>query len=180
MRGPYNYISVWYMSKIYTLSSPNQPCHSGRYLWSKDTLIWLPTTYEVVCQTPFICIKWIWYEYEGDGRHQSYPTACPQWETHTVSYNPAHPFTEWWYGMVLHPYGHPLHIKHAKHLLYVWTGFCISMKGMGGPNHILQHVPREKPTENPTTVPTPSRDGMVWCCGIMTASHGWRLFKHFL
>ena len=24
---------------------------------------------------------------------------------------------------------------------------------MGGPNHILQHVPKEKPTENPTTVP---------------------------
>ena len=37
----------------------------------------------------------------------------------------------------------------------------MSMKGMGGPNHILQHVPREKPTENPTTVPTPSRV-MVW------------------
>ena len=32
---------------------------------------------------------------------------------------------------------------------------------MGGPNHILQHVPSEKPTENPTTVPTPSRV-MVW------------------
>ena len=32
---------------------------------------------------------------------------------------------------------------------------------MGGPNHILQHVPSEKPTENPTTVPTPSR-AMVW------------------
>ena len=37
----------------------------------------------------------------------------------------------------------------------------MSMKGMGGPNHILQHVPSEKPTENPTTVPTPSRV-MVW------------------
>ena len=50
------------------------------------------------------------------------------------------------------------------------------MKGMGGSNHILQHVPSEKPTENPTTLPTPSRV-IVWCCGIMTASHGWRLLN---
>ena len=75
--------------------------------------LWPPTTYKA-CQTPFICMKWIWYEYEVDGRLQSYPTACPQWETTTESYdpNPAHPF-------------------HS--------------------------------------------DGMVWCCDIMTASHGWRL-----
>jgi hypothetical protein len=31
----------------------------------------------------------------------------------------------------------------------------MSMKWMGGPNHILQHVPSENPTENPTTQPTP-------------------------
>ena len=37
----------------------------------------------------------------------------------------------------------------------------MSMKWMGGPNHILQHVPSEKPTQNPTTVPTPSRV-LVW------------------
>ena len=88
---------------------------------------------------------------------------------------------EWWYGMVLHPYGHPPHIKHAKHLLYVWTESCISMKRMGGPNHILQRVPSEKPTQNPTTGPWPNpySDGMVWCCGIMTASHGWRLLNTF-
>jgi hypothetical protein len=81
--------------------------------------------------------------------------------------------------MVLQPYGHPPHIKHAKPLLYVWIGSCISMKRMGGPNHILQRVPSEKPTENPTTVPTPYSDGVVWCCGIMTASHGWRLLNTF-
>jgi hypothetical protein len=23
--------------------------------------------------SPFICMKWIWYEYAGDGRSQSYP-----------------------------------------------------------------------------------------------------------
>ena len=32
---------------------------------------------------------------------------------------------------------------------------------MGGPNHILQHVPSENPTQNPTTGPTPFRV-MVW------------------
>ena len=134
--------------------SPLQTCHLGRYLWSKDTVIWLPTTYKVVCQTPFISMKWIWYEYEGDGRSQSYPTHVPsdkptQYPTTQLT------LLEWWYGMVLHPYGHPPHIKHAKHLLYIWIGSCTSMKRMGGPNHILQRVPSEKPTENSSTVPTP-------------------------
>ena len=46
-------------------------------------------------------------------------------------------------------------IKYVKHLLYVCTGSGESMQGMGGPNHILQHVPSENPTENPTTGPTP-------------------------
>jgi hypothetical protein len=38
------------------------------------------------------------------------------------------------------------------------------MQGMGGPNHILQHiqhVPSEKSTQNPTTQPTPF-GAMVW------------------
>jgi len=35
------------------------------------------------------------------------------------------------------------------------------MKGMGGRNHILQHVPSEKPRQNLTTQPTPFRV-MVW------------------
>jgi hypothetical protein len=184
---------------------------------SKDTVIWLPTTY-TVCQTPFICMKWIWYEYAGDGRSQSYPTECAQWEIHSKSYNPAHPFgamvwygvvanmttshgwrlyntfyryevnlvwvcrgwevpiisysmfpvrtplrilrlahslLEWWYGMVLHPKGHPPHIKHDKHFLYIWSGSCMSMEGMGDINHTLQHIPSEKPTQNPTTQPNP-------------------------
>ena len=61
--------------------------------------------------------------------------------------------------------------RYQVNLVRVW-------KWMGGPNHILQHVPSENPTENPTTVPTPSRV-MVWCCGIMTASHGWRHLNTF-
>jgi len=46
---------------------------------------------------------------------------------------------------------------------------------MGGPNHILQHVPSENPTQNPTTGPTPF-GVMVWygvvAIGNMTTSHG--------
>ncbi len=37
----------------------------------------------------------------------------------------------------------------------------MSMKWMGGRNHILQHVPNENPTEYPTTQPTLFRV-MVW------------------
>jgi hypothetical protein len=49
----------------------------------------------------------------------------------------------------------------------------MSMQGMGGPNHILQHIPSENPTQNPTTQPTPFwSDGMVWLCGNIIASHG--------
>jgi hypothetical protein len=35
------------------------------------------------------------------------------------------------------------------------------MQGLGGPNHILQHVPNEKSTQNPSTQPT-SFGVMVW------------------
>jgi hypothetical protein len=37
----------------------------------------------------------------------------------------------------------------------------MSMKRMGGPNHIQQHVPSENPTQNPTTYRHPFR-AMVW------------------
>jgi hypothetical protein len=49
----------------------------------------------------------------------------------------------------------PPHIKYVKHLLYVLRGSGVRMKWMGGPNHILQHVPSENPTQNPTTGPPP-------------------------
>jgi len=63
-------------------------------------------------------------------------------------------------GMVLQPSGHPPHIKHATHLYTyeVNRESGISIKWLGGPNHILQHVICEKPTQNPTTL---SRV-MVW------------------
>ena len=48
--------------------------------------------------TPCICMKWIWCEYTGVGRSQSYPTACPQWEPHSESYDWPNPF--WSDGMV--------------------------------------------------------------------------------
>ena len=37
----------------------------------------------------------------------------------------------------------------------------MSMQGIGGPNHILQHVPSEVLTQNPTTQPTPF-GAMAW------------------
>ena len=56
--------------------------------------------------------------------------------------------SEWWYGMVLWHYDCQPWLKAFKHFLYVWSESGMSMKWMGGPNHILQHVPKEKPTEN--------------------------------
>ena len=94
MRGPYHYITVWYMSKIYTLTS---------HLQTWPRLLWR-------CGV----------------RTQSYD--CPP------------------------------HMKYVKHLLYVWSGSGISIKWMGGPNHILQHVTCEKPTQNPRTL----SKVMVW------------------
>jgi len=64
-----------------------------------------------------------------------------------------------WYGVAsLRP---PTAYKGCQHLLYVWSGSGMSMKWMGGPNHILQHVPSEKPRQNPMTQPTPF-GVMVW------------------
>jgi hypothetical protein len=56
----------------------------------------------------------------------------------------------------------------------------MSMKWMGGPNHILQHVPSENPTQNPMTDPPPF--------GVMVSMVLWqygcqpwlKAFKHFL
>ena len=86
--------------------------------------------------------------------------------------------SEWWYGMVLWHYDCQPWLKAFKHFLYVWSESGMSMKWMGGPNHILQHVPKEKPTENPTTVPTPSRV-MVWCCTLMATHHTWNMLNTF-
>ena len=60
-------------------------------VWYGAASLWLPATVEGA-QTHYICMKWIWYEYEVDGRSQSYPTAYPQWQTHWKSYDCAHPF----------------------------------------------------------------------------------------
>ena len=93
MRGPYHYITVWYMSKIYSLTSKL-------------------------------------------GQGQGY---CDD------------------SGVRTHSYDCPPHKKYVKHLVFVWSGSGVSIQGLGGPNHILQHVPSENPTLNPTTGdwPTP-------------------------
>jgi hypothetical protein len=99
MRWPYHYITVWYICQKSTLSTPNF-AKAIVMTGSKDTVIWLPTTYKV-CQMPFICMKWIWYEYAGDGRAQSYPTACPQWNPLKISTTTQPTPLEQRYGMVL-------------------------------------------------------------------------------
>jgi hypothetical protein len=58
--------------------------------------------------------------------------------------------------------------RYEVDLVWVWR--------MGGPNHILQHVPSENPTQNPTTGPSPF---WVMCCGNMTFSHCWRHLNTF-
>jgi hypothetical protein len=84
--------------------------------------LWPSTAYKV-CQTPFICMKWTWYVYEVDRRSQSQPysvVSSQMWHT-------ARPW-QWPYRLGLHPYDHPLHIKHAKHFLYVWSGREIQVR----------------------------------------------------
>ena len=88
MRGPYHYITVWYMSNVKNLHSHLQTWPS----YCDDSGV---RTLSYDCPPhikPFIFMTWIQYEYVVDERSQSYPTACPQWESHTESYNPAHPF----------------------------------------------------------------------------------------
>jgi len=93
--------------------------------------LWPSTVYKV-CQTPFIYMKWTWHMYEVNRRFQSQPNSVvssQMWHT-------ARPWP-WTYRLGLHPYDHPLHIKYAKHLLYVWSGPDMCMKWIGGPNHNL-------------------------------------------
>ena len=43
----------------------------------------------------------------------------------------------------------------------------MSMKWIGGPNHILQHVPSENPTQNPTTTTGPPPFGVMVLYGVV-------------
>ena len=83
MRGPnhYHYITVLHVKNQH---HHHQTCHSGSYQWSKDILIWLPPDTFYMYEVNLVRVWRGW--------SQSYPTACPQWETTTKSYNPAHPF----------------------------------------------------------------------------------------
>jgi hypothetical protein len=92
------------------------PPHFRVMVWYGVAPLRPPTTYKV-CQTPFLCMKWIWYEYEVDGRAQSYPTACPQWESHwssltvplssqsmdmTIRYAKVHLIYDLWLSIILY------------------------------------------------------------------------------
>ena len=76
MRGPYHNSTVYTFQKL-TPPPPTEPNPFRVIVWYGVASLWPPTTYKG-CQTPFICMKWIWYEYEVDEGSQSYPTACPQ------------------------------------------------------------------------------------------------------
>ena len=85
-----------------------QPCTlyyiSSEYcdgmVWYGVATFWPPTTYKA-CHTPVICMKWIWYEYEVDGRSQSYPTACPSEKpTQNPKTVPTPSRVMVWYGVV--------------------------------------------------------------------------------
>jgi hypothetical protein len=114
MGGP-NHILQHVPSENPTQNPTTGPTSFGVMVWYSVAPLRPPTTFKA-WQTLSISMKWIWCEYEVDGGSQSYPTAYPQWEPHSKSYD--------------------------------W--------------------------------PTPfSSDGMVWCCGNMTTSHGWRLLNTF-
>ena len=101
MRGPYHYIIATFELKTETTSS-SKAATCRVMVWYGVAPLWPPTTYKA-CQIPFICMKWIWYEYEVDGRLQSYPTACPQSpvRNHDKILQPSPPLL-----LVLHPYEH--------------------------------------------------------------------------
>jgi hypothetical protein len=125
---------IWYeyagdgRSQSYPTAYPQWEPHSESYYQAHPfgVMVWYgaaplrpPTTYKA-WQTLCICMKWIWYEYEVDGRSQSYPTAYPQWEPHSESYSPAHPFGVMvWYGVA--PLRPPTTYK-------AWQTLCICMK----------------------------------------------------
>ncbi len=137
--------------------------------WSKDTVIWLPTTYEV-CQTPFICMKWICYDYAGDGRSQSYPTACPQWESHWKSYDPAHPFLCYvWYGVVAFWLPTTYKVCQTLSICIKWIWYEYEVDGRSIISYSMS------PVRIPLKILRPSPPlsvlCMVWCCGILTAHH---------
>jgi hypothetical protein len=124
-------------------------------------------------------MKWIWYEYEVDGRSQSYPTACPQWEPHSESYYPAHPFRVMvWYGVA--PLRPPTTYK-------AWQTLSIGMKwiwyeyaGDGRSQSYPTAYPQWEPHSESYDPAHPFwSDGMVWWCGNITASHGWSLLNTF-
>jgi len=137
-----------------TTTTTTQPTPFRVMVWYGAASLWPPTTLKYA--------KHIIYVWSRSGRSMKRMGGPNHILQHVPSekprQNPTTQPTPFW---SVHPYGHPPYIKHAKHLLYVWSRSGKSMKWMGGPNHILQHVPSEKPTENPTTVRTPSRV-MVW------------------
>ena len=95
--GSPNHILQHVPSENPTQNPTTGPTPFGVMVWYGVVPLRPPTTYKA-CQTLSIGMKWIWCEYEVDGRSLSYLTACPQWEPHSKSYDWPNPF--WSDGMV--------------------------------------------------------------------------------
>ncbi len=145
-------------------SQPNtvvssQMWHTARPWQVGVASLWPSTVYKA-CQTPFICMKWTWHVYEVDWRSQSQLNTVVS----SQMWHKARPWP-WPYRLGLHPYDHPLCMKYAKHLLYVWSGPEMCMTWIGGSNHslvIVWLVPRCD------TQPGPGHGHTGWGCILMT------------
>ena len=134
-----------------------------------------------VCQALYTCMKLIWYEYEVDERILSLHNSM-------IHVKNLHTHLQTWPRLLYYDdsrvrtqsYDCPPHIKYVKLLLYVWTGSGVSMQGMGGPNHILQHVP----SENPLKILRLAQPLLEWWYSMVLWHYGcqpWlKAFKHFL
>jgi hypothetical protein len=95
-----------------------------------DSAIW-DLSIEVVCQSHYICMKWIWYEFIVVVRTLSLHNS-------TIHDKNLHTHLQTWQlycddsGVRTQSYNCPPHIKYTKHLLYVWSGSSMSMKWMRG------------------------------------------------
>jgi hypothetical protein len=120
-------------------------------------------------------MNWIWYEYKVDGR----------WEVLIISYSMtpvrtppkilrlAHPLLEWWYGMVWWCGN-----MTASHGWWLLNTFYMYEGGSGMSMKWITACPQWEPHSKSYDWPTPFwSDGMVWWCGNMAASHGWRLLN---
>jgi hypothetical protein len=95
-----------------------------------------------VVKHPCICIEWIWEPfYVGLGPQPVHPyIICSQADPRFLL------TPKFWAnkygscGMMVDTSAHPLHLKRAKHLVYVWSGCGNHSMWVWGPNAPLHHL----------------------------------------